>query len=104
MLLPLLLACASLHLTCREPDVSSFTAEGVPDALCDVTFSACEDGDYLTVSCSNDTFSGDYDCTYLWIRDTHTASGQFSSPDFCTQDTAGMVDALRDAGVDVAVE
>lgn len=103
-MLLLLLSCSSLHLTCREPDVSTFTAEGVPNALCDVTFSACEEGDYLTVSCTNDTFDGDYDCMWLWIRDTHTDSGEFTSPDFCTLDTAGMVAALNDAGVDVTVE
>ena len=94
-------------LTCREPDISSFTAEGVPDALCDVSFMKCEDGSWVDVSCSNTTFSGEYSCTWMWYGpgpvDLHT--GTFVSPDYCVVDVEEMVDQLaRGGGPTITIE
>jgi hypothetical protein len=94
-------------LTCRAPDITSFTAEGVPDAVCDVSFSRCEDGSNVDISCSNETFSGDYDCTWtrFGVRPGDFQSGTFSSPDLCTADTDTITEELeRHTGVRIEVE
>ncbi len=97
ILATLLAAGCQPALACREPYVDSFTAEGVPDALCDVTFNACEDGSLIGVNCSNSTFDGDYHCTWYRSVDLRYDTGEFDSPDFCVADTDTMVDELGKA-------
>ena len=77
--------------------MDSFTAEGVPDALCDVTFDACEDGSFIGVNCTNSTFEGDYHCTWYRTVDLRYDTGTFDSPDFCVVDTETMTEQLGKA-------
>lgn len=102
-----LVGCGAPGLTCREPDITSFTAQSVPDALCSADFMKCEDGSYVEISCDNQTFSGDYSCTWLWfgpdLGDVH--SGSFESPDFCVVTADEMAAELRDGGgPDISIE
>lgn len=84
-------------LACHEPYVDSFTAEGVPDALCDVTFDQCEDGSLIGVSCAI-AFGGDYHCTWYRSVDLRYDTGEFDSPDFCVADAETMIDELAELG------
>ncbi|MFN7145958.1 MAG: hypothetical protein ACK4YP_19430 [Myxococcota bacterium] len=97
-----LVACQT-PLVCRAPDVWVTNAEGVEDGYCTVTLDACEDGTTLTVSCSNDTFDGDYACGWTAIRPpTSVATGNFTSSDICVLDEAGIA-AEIDAGTPFAL-
>lgn len=97
------LAACEPPLVCREPDVWVTNAEGVPDGFCDIGFDRCEDGSTLLISCSNDTFSGDYDCSWSYFgAPASFRTGTFTSPDICRLDEAGMVEVI-DGGVPLAV-
>jgi hypothetical protein len=89
------LGLGEIELTCREPDVEIWTAEGVEAALCDLSFLACEDGSYLTVSCTNETFGGEYACDWIRIDGSRSQAGEFESPDLCTLDPEGMIEEIN---------
>ena len=73
------LGIGEIELTCREPEVEIWTAEGVEAALCDLTFMACEDDSYLTVSCTNQTFGGDYGCDWTRIDGARSQGSHWPS-------------------------
>lgn len=107
--LALLLAIVSFPacqtaLVCREPYVDSFTAEGVPDALCDMMFDQCEDGSLIGVSCSI-AFNDEYHCTWYRSVDLRYDTGEFDSPDFCIADMDSMIEQLDRLGhLDIRIE
>ena len=104
-LLLLLISCGPGPFACRAPNIEVWTVEGEEAALCDFTFSACDDESIVTVSCSNDTFEGDYACTWIRIVGTRSVAGDFSSPDICTLDEDGMIAEIeKEAGMGLSVE